>query len=332
MPALFYLPESKDVAPVIVFSHGLGGSRNGSAYLGKHWAARGYVAAFIQHPGSDESVIQDLPPLQKISALKKAANLRSSLDRARDVSALLDQLKTWNRSDSHQLRGRMDLEKIGMSGHSYGAVTTQAISGQSNRRGSQRFQERRIKAALPMSPSVPRNIPAETAFGKVNIPWLLMTGTEDGSPISGMDPSERLGVYPALPRGQKYELVLWKAEHSAFTERRLPGDREQRNPNHHKAILAISTAFWDSYLKEDSNARTWLDGKGAESVLFTYFHFAASEELTRAMIKTKAIAIAYETIQLSDGSLPLLTPMSEVAGRMAIQQGAKYLEREHGGQ
>jgi len=67
-------------------------------------------------------------------------------------------------------------------------------------------------------------------------------------------------------------------------------------------------------------------------IVFTYFHFAASEELTRAMIKTKAIAIAYETIQLSDGSLPLLTPMSEVAGRMAIQQGAKYLEREHGGQ
>lgn len=68
-----------------------------------------------------------------------------------------------------------------------------------------------------------------------------------------------------------------------------------------------------------------------DQIVFTYFHFAASEELTRAMVKTNAIAIAYETIQLSDGSLPLLTPMSEVAGRMAIQQGAKYLEREHGG-
>lgn len=69
----------------------------------------------------------------------------------------------------------------------------------------------------------------------------------------------------------------------------------------------------------------------AKQTLFTYFHFAASESLTRAFIETKAIAIAYETIQLDDGSLPLLTPMSEVAGRMAIQQGAKYLEREHGG-
>lgn len=62
-------------------------------------------------------------------------------------------------------------------------------------------------------------------------------------------------------------------------------------------------------------------------VVFTYFHFASSETLTKAMIDSKAICIAYETVEDEDGSLPLLTPMSEVAGRMAIQQGAKYLEK-----
>ena len=66
-------------------------------------------------------------------------------------------------------------------------------------------------------------------------------------------------------------------------------------------------------------------------VLFTYFHFAASEPLTKAIIKSGAIAIAYETVQLSTGELPLLTPMSEVAGRMAVQEGAKYLEKVFGG-
>jgi alanine dehydrogenase len=66
-------------------------------------------------------------------------------------------------------------------------------------------------------------------------------------------------------------------------------------------------------------------------VLFTYFHFAASEPLTRAIVKSGALAIAYETVQLPSGELPLLTPMSEVAGRMAVQEGAKYLERVHGG-
>lgn len=66
-------------------------------------------------------------------------------------------------------------------------------------------------------------------------------------------------------------------------------------------------------------------------IVFTYFHFAAGEELTRAMIDRKAVCIAYETITNPDGSLPLLTPMSEVAGRMAAQEAAKYLERSQGG-
>ena len=66
-------------------------------------------------------------------------------------------------------------------------------------------------------------------------------------------------------------------------------------------------------------------------ILFTYFHFAADEPLTRAVIASKSTAIAYETIRDAKGSLPLLTPMSEVAGRMSIQEGAKYLERPQEG-
>jgi alanine dehydrogenase len=68
-----------------------------------------------------------------------------------------------------------------------------------------------------------------------------------------------------------------------------------------------------------------------EQILFTYFHFAASKDLTEAMIQSKAICIAYETVELPDHSLPLLTPMSEVAGRMAIQVGAFYLAKPQGG-
>ncbi|MBU2510592.1 alanine dehydrogenase [bacterium] len=69
-----------------------------------------------------------------------------------------------------------------------------------------------------------------------------------------------------------------------------------------------------------------------DQIVFTYLHLAAAEELTNALIKSKSICIAYETIQSGNGTLPLLTPMSEVAGRMAIQQGAKYLEMEQGGE
>jgi alanine dehydrogenase len=69
-----------------------------------------------------------------------------------------------------------------------------------------------------------------------------------------------------------------------------------------------------------------------DQIVFTYLHLAAAKELTEALIKSDSINIAYETIQKADGSLPLLTPMSEVAGRMAIQQGAKYLEMAQGGE
>lgn len=68
-----------------------------------------------------------------------------------------------------------------------------------------------------------------------------------------------------------------------------------------------------------------------DQIIFTYLHLAAAEELTHALVRSRSVNIAYETIQKSDGSLPLLTPMSEVAGRMAIQQGAKYLEMAQGG-
>lgn len=69
----------------------------------------------------------------------------------------------------------------------------------------------------------------------------------------------------------------------------------------------------------------------ASQIVFTYFHFASSEELTKAMIERKAICITYETIQKADHSLPILTPMSEVAGRMAVQIAAHYLEKTNGG-
>ncbi|MFT5166444.1 MAG: alanine dehydrogenase [Saprospiraceae bacterium] len=66
-------------------------------------------------------------------------------------------------------------------------------------------------------------------------------------------------------------------------------------------------------------------------LLFTYFHFASYKPLTLAMIKSKAICLAYETVEMPDRSLPLLVPMSEIAGRMATQEGAKYLEKPMGG-
>jgi predicted dienelactone hydrolase len=272
IPIRLYLPADTNSAPVVLFSHGLGGNRQASAYLGRHWSARGYVAVLLQHPGSDDGVWKNQPLRERNRAMRDAASGRNFMLRVKDVPAVLDQLARWQGATNHPLAGRLDLQRVGMSGHSFGAVTTQAVSGQATPGGGQPSTDRRIKAAIAFSPSEPTTGSPAQAFGKVTIPWLLMTGTKDvarvgGATIGASGLEQRLSVFPALPPGSKYELVLNDAQHSAFTDRALPGESGPRNPNHHRAILALSTAFWDAYLKSDAAARAWLDGAGPHSVL-----------------------------------------------------------------
>jgi len=273
VPIRIYVQEKQIAAPnsgptpIVIFSHGLGGSRNGSAYLGKHWAAHGYVTVFLQHPGSDESVWKDQRLANRMAAMREAASAKNLMLRLQDVPAVIDQLEIWNNEANHVLEGRMDMRKIGMSGHSFGGQTTQGVCGQSFPVVGQRMTDKRIAAAIVMSPSTQERGSITQAFGSVSIPWLLMTGTHDTAAIGGQTVESRRKVFPALPDGDKFELVLHGAEHSVFTDRPLPGESGKRNPNHHGVILALSTAFWDAYLKDMADAKTWLTGDGAQRML-----------------------------------------------------------------
>jgi predicted dienelactone hydrolase len=272
LPVRIYLPPQKTPAPVVLFSHGLGGSRTGSTFLGRHWAARGYVAVFLQHPGSDDAIWRDVPAADRFDALTSAASLGNFIARVGDVHAALDQLNRWNGEIGHVLEGRVDMNRIGMSGHSFGAVTAQAVSGQSFT-SKAALTDPRIKAAILFSPSKPSRGDPEKAFAAVNVPWLLMTGTDDVARIGSRtlgpaDVAARLAVFPALPRGDKFELVLDGADHMVFTDRdELISNGGARNPNHHKVILALSTAFWDAFLRNDAAAKTWLTGDGPRALL-----------------------------------------------------------------
>lgn len=131
--------------------------------------------------------------------------------------------------------------------------------------------------------------------------------------------------------------ALVSAEHQVFVETGAGAASGFEDSDYLEAgasLLGSASEVWEisellTKVKEPIQDEYALMRSG--QIVFTYFHFAASLELTQAVMKSGCIAIAYETIQEVDGSLPLLTPMSEVAGRMAIQQAAKYLEREHGG-
>ena len=128
----------------------------------------------------------------------------------------------------------------------------------------QPFQCRKmVKVASLLVKRTSRSVGYRPDFVGFEIPDKFVVGYAIGNPT----PESRREVFKGISPGQKYELVLFNAEHAAFSERALPGEREARNPNHHKLILALSTAFWDAYLRRDKDALAWLDGEGAKSLL-----------------------------------------------------------------
>jgi len=132
IPVKAYLPkDALKAVPVILFSHGLGGSKDGNSFMGEHWAKRGYVAIFLQHAGSDESVWKGIELRERISAMQKAASSQNLFLRCEDVKKTVDQFEIWNTEEKHPLFKKLDITHIGMCGHSFGAHTTQATAGQS---------------------------------------------------------------------------------------------------------------------------------------------------------------------------------------------------------
>ncbi|MGJ8655381.1 MAG: alpha/beta hydrolase family protein [Akkermansiaceae bacterium] len=275
IPLKIYSPQNPSIknAPVILLSHGLGGSREVGSYLGTFWAEHGFITVAMQHEGSDINIIKDKPYKDKIKALKSGMSIQSYLKRMHDVPATIDQLTKWNLDPSHPLYAKLNMQQLGMSGHSFGAITALSTSGQWNEAAGQRFTDKRIKAAFAMSPSTPRkngkpnSDATKKAFSKVSTPWLLMTGTEDKVILTPhVTPASRMEVFQNLPKGDKYQLVLNKATHMAFSDRTLTG-KNHRNPNHHEVIKTISLKFFQAYLTNDENAMHWLNSNKVETIL-----------------------------------------------------------------
>lgn len=252
--------------PVIIWSHGLGGSRDGAGFISRYIASHGYVVVHIQHIGTDSSLWEgkDGHPWDVIRATHIPRS--ATLERLKDVPFALSQL------DTLDIAPFMDMTRIGMSGHSFGALTTQVMAGQRRGRGARQYSlfEERFKAGIVYSP-VPvkdkKGHPPADFYGGIQIPLLMMTGTDDDSPIEGSGYEVRLEVFDYSGGPDQHLLVLDKGDHMVYNGSRGKLDANPKRDVHEQIIKILSLAFWDAYLKDDQAAKDWLTHDGVKNWL-----------------------------------------------------------------
>jgi predicted dienelactone hydrolase len=245
--------------PVILFSHGLGGNLDAGTVWGEAWAAAGYIVIHMQHAGSDT-------PSVRAQGARSAMTPGAAAQRVADVRFVLDELP--QQQAAGELRGA-DLTRIGLSGHSFGAWTTQAMAGQQLNPSLPAVHEPRLSAFIAFSPSAGRGQTDVAArFSKIRAPFFALTGTLDGDVAgNGSTPENRQAVFEGLPPGDKYELLLAEADHMTFggqrmsrgVRRALGRDRkattDELEPRHHALIALLTTRFWDAYLRDQQAAK-----------------------------------------------------------------------------
>jgi serine/threonine protein kinase/alpha-beta hydrolase superfamily lysophospholipase len=266
-PVKIYFPKNaKEPAPAVVFSHGMGGNRDSAEYAGRHWAARGYVSVHLQHKGSDTPVLRlEHRPLDTLRRL--LPDRQVVVERIQDISFAADQLT--KPEGLPYPAPRIDPEKLGVAGHSLGAMTALAVSGQvffSPTGEEQVFVDPRFKAATLMSPAIrPNQLPfIDQAFLRIINPMLHLAGAKDHTPLGETRPEDRTLVYNAVNSSDQFLVVFRNADQFIFGGRQaafreLPGDKELTT-----LIASVSACFWDAYLKNDIKAQKWLQNFSKE--------------------------------------------------------------------
>lgn len=273
LPLRIRVPDAPGARPLVLFSHGLGGSVDGGRYWGEQWASHGFVVVHLQHPGSDESVWRD--SARPVRDLKRAAGVEAFAARVADVMFVLDELQR-RQAAGDPLARRIDLARVGMSGHSFGAVTTQALAGQRYevparlRAEADALVEPRLRAFVAFSPSA-RNERAMAQFAAITRPFFSITGTADGEVGLGLGvpAPNRLLPFQGMPGPDAYLLNLEGADHMIFNGAprwRTNGADPERDTLHVMLVCAVTTAFWRAYLMDDAAALAWLRQQAAALV------------------------------------------------------------------
>jgi predicted dienelactone hydrolase len=262
------LPAEIKATALIVYSPGLGSGVSNGADWCEAWRAAGYLVATLAHPVTDDSIWHtSKSKTLKMNIAEAIASPQYAL-RVKDCSAALDYLLSVSSLKPYLGRaedgmGAAQRIRVGIAGHSYGALTVQSIAGQGQ--GGRGLLDPRIDAAIALSPSAMSQERA-AAMGQVKIPFFCITGDQDGhvtfkkdsdSVSLGVPLSQRQWVYDHLPRGNRQELLVAQADHMTFAGEPIDAEHfsrdvalpEQNNTKTWARISALTTEFWDFYLK-----------------------------------------------------------------------------------
>jgi dienelactone hydrolase len=241
VPVRLYWPEGAGPVPLVVVSHGIGGSRQGYSYLGEHFAANGMASLHLQHVGSDRSLWAG-NPISLVGRLQDAAQEREALERVKDLSFALDRLLA-----DERFGARIDRARIAAAGHSYGANTVMLAAGARVQRAGRPLELRdpRVRAAVLLSaPPFYGEENPKAILQSITLPTLHVTATGDIIRIPGYysPASDRISVFEAVGSPVKALAVFEGGSHSIFTNRAGTGGAEL-NPKVKAATKELALAF-----------------------------------------------------------------------------------------
>jgi len=257
VPVRLYLPVSTGKpVPLVLFSHGIGGSRQGYRYLGEHFAAEGFASLHIQHVGSDRSLWAAGSPLALVARLQAAAQASEAIARVHDLRFALDTML------AGPLGARVDPQRVVAAGHSYGANTALLAAGARVVRDGEALdlREPRLRAVILLSaPPFHGEPEQERIVGAVRIPTLHVTNTEDTIRVPGYhsNADDRVAIFEAMGGERKVLAVFEGGGHSVFTDRRGPGG-PLLNGRVKDATKALALAFVRSVVQgDDALLQAW---------------------------------------------------------------------------
>lgn len=266
VPFKFYAPSEHDLSsyPLVVWSHGFGGNADGAGFISRYLASHGYAVAHLTHRGTDSSLWEGKAGHPWDILREVRLRRETTFDRMRDVPFFLDRLQEWA-AEQPEIAPYIDFTRIGMSGHSFGAMTTQAMAGMPlpERDGTLiDFGDKRFKAGILYSPVPIAHLsqlsPVEL-YGPIRLPLFHMTGTDDASPLEPIGYEHRLVVHEHAGHPEQYLKILQDGDHMVYNGTRGKLKVNPKREEHERIIKVASLAFWEAYLKDDAAAKAWLE-------------------------------------------------------------------------